>query len=73
MNIDIYLETIKSILITVIVFFDREDNLEENNYNILEIFFAKKIRENKHEIKLIFNLLLRVKFERILQPLNFAI
>lgn len=33
MNIDIYLETIKSIQSSAIVFLDREDNLEENYYN----------------------------------------
>ena len=60
MNLQHYLTVIKSIQTNIIIYLDREDNIEENFQNIIKIFDDEKILENLNKIKLIFHLLLEL-------------
>ena len=60
MNAKKYVEIFKTIHVNILEFLDKEDNLEENYQNIINIFENQRIRENLHDIKLIFSLLLNI-------------
>ena len=57
MNIEQYLEIIKSIQESILEYLDKEDDIEEYYQNIIQLFIGHNILEKIHEIRLIFHLL----------------
>ena len=55
-----YLAKMKEIQIQLLNYIEKDQNSEENYQNIIKLFDDKKIRDNKHELKSILNLLLKI-------------
>lgn len=55
-----YLEKIKSMQCKILDYLDSNNNNEENFQNLVELFDKHKIRENKHELKILLILLSKI-------------
>ena len=60
MSIENYVEQMKNIQNCLLEYLDNEDNVEEHFQNLQIIFEEQKIKENKHRIKSLLHLILKI-------------
>ena len=66
-----YLEEMKRVQNNLLIFLDNEDNIEENYQNLLNIFQDLNIRDNKQELKIFMNMVLKISNNHHRRPYFF--
>lgn len=60
MDLNEYLEKMRGIQKELLEYLDNEENIEETFINLINIFDSQKIKENRHELKSILRLILKI-------------